>query len=301
MLMIKFIKRNKIISAFGAIAVLISVSYAITYNMPDYFGIESWYSLFNNISISYIAALIFYVLQVYKPECENSVKAYESLEPLFLDLIEFIEVTIACCRKYVSIKEDSIVIDWSNKEEKVIYFVPTVEGKEKSGHRPAIRKSASDIGAVGAIYKAKIKEIKERIGFRECDHDILNALSKLESSDFFKNTVPAALMLEGSFVKFSNFQSYVNAFETIKDDFKKCCGIACEYTIRDAEDMEIAISEAIFGGKALQAKTVDEFNEIAVRQLLKQKLQPCISDKEQLDALISKTLPVFFNAAKGIS
>ena len=59
-LMIKFIKRNKIISAFGAIAVLISVSYAITYNMPDYFGIESWYSLFNNISISYIALYLSY-------------------------------------------------------------------------------------------------------------------------------------------------------------------------------------------------------------------------------------------------
>ena len=42
-LMIKLIKRNKIISVFGAISILISVSYAITYNMPDYFGIESWY------------------------------------------------------------------------------------------------------------------------------------------------------------------------------------------------------------------------------------------------------------------
>ena len=50
----------------GLVSILITVSYAITYNMPDYFGIESWYSLFNNISISYIAALIFYVLQVYK-------------------------------------------------------------------------------------------------------------------------------------------------------------------------------------------------------------------------------------------
>ena len=69
--------------------------------MPDYLGIESWYSLLNNISISYIAALIFYVLQVYKPECENSKKAYMTLEPLFLELIQFIEVTIACCRKYI--------------------------------------------------------------------------------------------------------------------------------------------------------------------------------------------------------
>ena len=90
----KFLKRNFIISIFGFISVLITASYAITYNMPDYFGIESWYSLFNNISISYIAALIFYVLQVYKPECEKSRKAQAALTPLFLDLIQFIEIAI---------------------------------------------------------------------------------------------------------------------------------------------------------------------------------------------------------------
>lgn len=297
--MIKFIKRNKIISVFGAISILISVSYAITYNMPDCFGIESWYSLFNNISISYIAALIFYVLQVYKPECENSEKAQKILKPLFSDLIEFIEVTIACCRKYVSTKEDSIVIDWSDKKEKIIYFVPIIESAEDTGHRPAIRKSASDIRALGDIYRAKITEIKERIGFRECDPDILNALSKLESSDFLKTTVPAALMLEGTFVKFSSFQSCVDEFEATKDDFKKCCGITYKYEIRDAEDMEIATSEAIFWRKALQAKTVDEFNETVVKEFLRQKLKPFVSDEKQLDTLIANALPAFFDAAKG--
>ena len=79
----KFVNRNKMICVFFAISSLIVVSYALTYNMPDYFGIEGWYSLLNNISISYIAAFIFYIFQVYKPECDNSRRAKIVLDPLF--------------------------------------------------------------------------------------------------------------------------------------------------------------------------------------------------------------------------
>jgi len=45
---------------FAFISNLVVISYTITYNTPDYFGIEGWYSLLNNISISYIAAFIFF-------------------------------------------------------------------------------------------------------------------------------------------------------------------------------------------------------------------------------------------------
>lgn len=90
--------------------------------MPDYFGIEGWYSFFNNVSISYIAALIFYVLQVYIPECHKSQRAQKVLEPLFADLIKFMEVTIACCRRFVSVDEkDKLTIDWGDKDKK--YFI----------------------------------------------------------------------------------------------------------------------------------------------------------------------------------
>lgn len=54
---------NKEISIIGIICILISVSYMITYNMPDYFGIEPFYSWLNNLAISYIAALIFFIVK----------------------------------------------------------------------------------------------------------------------------------------------------------------------------------------------------------------------------------------------
>ena len=67
----KFYKKNRKISQIGILALVISGSYVLTYNMPDYFGIEPIYSFLNNVSISYIAALIFFVVQVYIPEEEN--------------------------------------------------------------------------------------------------------------------------------------------------------------------------------------------------------------------------------------
>lgn len=287
----KFVKRNTIICVFAFISIAIVVSYAITYNMQDYFGIEGWYSLFNNISISYIAAFIFYILQVYKPECDNGKQAKTILDPLFLDLVKFIEVTIACCRKYVSINEsEKIVIDWDNKNEKIIYFVPIKRGINE-GHRPAIRKSSKDISQLEEVYKQKIKEIKDRIVFKECDSDIISALSELEATDFYKSIISTAIVLEGTFVKFSHFHKKVDEFERIKDKFKKCCGIDCIYDIKSAETMEIAVSEAIIYKGALQVPSTDEFNDISFKEYMKLQLKPLIEDEVELNKTIDELFP----------
>lgn len=259
--------------------------------MPDYLGIENWYSLLNNISISYIAALIFYVLQVYKPECDNSKKAQVILEPLFLDLIKFIEITIACCRKYVFIDEnDKIEIKWWDKEQKILYFVPIITGSNDHSNNSAIRKSVAELKQIDSIYKSKIREIKERIDFRDCDPDILSVLSKLEATDFFRNTVIAALMFDRSIVKFSGFQHSVDQFEIIKDEFKKCCGITHKYDVRDAEDMEMALNEAVFSKNALRVGSIDKFNETLYREFLKKKLNPLVADKKELDQLVDSAM-----------
>lgn len=256
--------------------------------MPDYFGIENWYSLFNNISISYIAALIFYVLQVYKPECDNSKRALMILKPLFIDLIKFMEITIACCRKYVSIDEKGkIIIDWWDKEQKVLYFVPIINGSNDHSNKTAIKKSVTELKQIDNIYKSKIKE---RIDFRDCSPDILNVFSKLEVTDFFRNTIIATLMFDRSIVAFPGFQNSVEQFEIIKDEFKRYCGITCKYDVRDAEEMEMALNETIFYKNALQVGTIDKFNETLYREFLKKKLDPLVADKEQLNQLVDITM-----------
>lgn len=294
--MIKFLKRNTIISIFAVVSFVIVFSYALTYNQPDYFGIEGWYSLFNNLSISYIAAFFFYILQVYLPECENSKEAQIILEPLFLDLIKFIEVTISCCRKYVYVNEDGIItIDWHNKDKKILYFVPVMK-ESNEGHRPAIRKSEIEIRELDNIFKTKIREIKERIDFRSCDPDVLSVLSKLEATDFFKTTINVALMFEGTFVKFPGFQNQVNVFEILKDEFKKSCGITCEFEVREAEKLEIATCEAIYYKNALSATSIDKFNEITYKEYLKIQLEPLIENEEQLNKIIDEILGKVFES-----
>ena len=285
--MIVFIKKNKIISFFAFVSIIIVISYAITYSMPDYYGIEGWYSLFNNIAISYIAAVFFYVLQVYLPECQNQKKAQMILKPVFIDLVEFLEYTIACCRKFVVTQDDGkIYINWTNKNDKSLYFIP-IKG-EVNIHRPAVKKTETDIKNLNDIFKTKIKCIKEKIDFRMCDQSISNALSKIEMSDFYSSTIITALMFESTFIAFPKFQESVNEFEILVDEFKQCCGITDKYDIRNAETIEIASYEAIVEKKALQASTIDEFNEISYREYLKMELEPLIKDEEELNKIINQ-------------
>lgn len=290
-IMKKFIKRNRIIVIFGFIALGICVSYAFTYNMPDYLGIEGWYSFLNNVSISYIAALIFYVLQVYKPMCENSRKSLLKMETAFSDLIKFIEIAIACCRNFVRIEENgTISICWTDKDKKILYFIPELQESNEVVHRPAIRKSMDDLLKIDKDYQSKIITIKERIDFKECDPDVLEILSKLEVTDFFKSTLMVILLCENTFITFQDFEKKVNELEKIKDEFKTCCGILNKYSVRNAEDMEIAATEAIYSRKALQSKTIDEFNESSYREFLKIKLKPFFKEEKQLNIQIENIL-----------
>ena len=76
----------------------------------------------------------------------------------------------------------------------------------------------------------------------------------------------------------------------IKDEFKACCGITCKYEVRNAEEIEIAACEAIFYRNALQAKSVDEFNETTYREFLRLKLKPLIADEGELNQLVDTVL-----------
>ena len=63
-----------------------------------------------------------------------------------------------------------------------------------------------------------------------------------------------------------------------------------KYSVRNAEDMEIAATEAIYSRKALQSKTIDEFNESSYREFLKIKLKPFFKEEKQLNIQIENIL-----------
>ena len=75
-------------------------------------------------------------------------------------------------------------------------------------------------------------------------------------------------MFEGTFITFPDFQKQVDKFETLKNEFKRCCGITCEYRVRNAENIEIAASDAIFYKKAWKPTAVEDFTELHFRKIL---------------------------------
>lgn len=98
----------------------------ITYNMPDYFGIEPFYSWLNNLAISYIAALIFFIVQVYIPEERNEKKCMEILKNNFADLTRFVDITIWVCEKYITVKEKGAELHWNGDNEKYTLNISNV-------------------------------------------------------------------------------------------------------------------------------------------------------------------------------
>lgn len=277
-----FIQKHKLLSIFGGIAVAIVLSYAITYNMPDYFGIEGWYSLANNISISYIAALIFYVFQVYKPKLDNSKKASVTLKPVFLELTKFIEVTIECCRKYVKIEDSGkINISWSDPDEKAIYFAVGNSNEERITGRPPKRKTEKELLQINQLYKEKINSIKNRIDFNYCDEEIITLLSELESTEFYSTDIPMILIYDGGFYKFPTFNEKIKELEALKDRFKKSCEIEERFVIREADTIERAAFKAIAYDDALKSPTTEIFGEKVIKEYCNQVLATKIPDKNE--------------------
>ena len=57
----KSISKDTVIFIIGIVALLIIITYAAIFYMPDYFHIEGWFSMLTNIAISYVAAVFFYL------------------------------------------------------------------------------------------------------------------------------------------------------------------------------------------------------------------------------------------------
>ena len=177
-----FYKKNKAISNLGIIMLIISFSYAITYNMPDILGIEAYYSLLNNICISYVAALIFYVFQVYIPEKQNNNKFMEIMTNKFFDFIKLNEIILLLCDKHIIINEKGAIISWNGDGEKIYLKVKTSTDPKSS---ELIYYTKQQLLDMKKEYSRKLNEIKESTLINYCDSEILEKLSEIEKQDFY--------------------------------------------------------------------------------------------------------------------
>ncbi len=71
--MVKFFKKNILISIILVFAIFIVISYIITKDMPELFRYaEDIYNVLFQLSIGYIISFVFYVLQVYIPNVKQT-------------------------------------------------------------------------------------------------------------------------------------------------------------------------------------------------------------------------------------
>lgn len=268
---IKFYKKNKAISNIGVIALVISLSYAITYNMPDYFGIESYYSLVNNICISYIAALIFFVVQVYIPEDRNQKKCMEILKNKFADITKFDEIAVLLCEKHISMNEKGATINWNGDGEK-IYL--KVKASDKSNGSELIKYTKNELLNWKNAFNEKLKVINESAVINYCDYEVLEKLSEIEKQDFFT--------LFSNIIRFSNSdigiqgaEDSIKRFKEINEELKQMCSISEHYQLMDVSIDDRIRMNAIFRNFTNNTFSIRAFN----REFIKAKIEEELRNK----------------------
>ncbi len=229
----QFLKKYTCISAIGFIALAISVSYIIySCKISNHICIESIYSFLNNLSISYIAALIFFIVQVYIPEKNDNKKLMQILNNSFVDLIEFVDSIILLTEKYFEIGTKGTKILWNDSTK--ILFVKY--SKNNSSNLRLFSKE--ELINQEKVFSKKVYKIKKLPLINHCDYDILLKLSEIEKNDFFQD-LNQVVEYANSDITFNKFIAERNRMKTLLDEFRKLCNISkCNLSIEYMNDKE---------------------------------------------------------------
>ena len=258
----KFYRKNKEISKIGIVAFIISCSYMATYNMPDYFGIEPFYSWLNNLAISYIAALIFFVVQVYIPEERNEKKCMEVLKNNFVDLTRFIDLTILVCEKYITVKEKGVELHWNGDNEK-IYFKYIKCGEPKTHNNRSYTKT--EIFNLNKVFHEKINQIKNSSLINYCNYDILEKISELEKDKLYETLIILIKFAETE-VGFQGFVSNIGELRSLNKDLKVLCSIYDEYQLVEMNENDKIFADLPRKDLAKELVSIERFDKNIIKK-----------------------------------
>lgn len=260
----RFYNKNKIICRIGFVAGLICVSYILTYRMNDYLGIEPIYSFMNNISISYLAALIFYVVQVYIPDEDNQKKSLEILKPKFIKLVEFIEVNTLVCQKYIEVPVKGANIKWTDGTEKIYFKHRKKDGK--ASYTIACY-TIQDLISLNARLNQLLDDIRNATVFKYCDYDIAKKMTEIDEAKGF-GSMSILVQLSNTDVNLSSIKEGWDKLRDAIGYIKEICGIDWEYEIEDIEPGDRAVADLTKGNVTANLKNIDDLN----KKILKEKI-----------------------------
>lgn len=97
-----FAKRNRVLFILLIVAVSITLSYYISYDIPELIsGIEKWYKLFSDLSIGVIINFIFYVFQVCIPRREEEKATLRIIDPDLTKICQGIQEILLVAQTYL--------------------------------------------------------------------------------------------------------------------------------------------------------------------------------------------------------
>lgn len=262
-----FYKKNKAISNLGIIMLIISFSYAITYNMPDILGIEAYYSLLNNICISYVAALIFYVFQVYIPEKRNNNKFMEIMKNKFFDFIKLNEIILLLCDKHIIINEKGAIISWNGDGEKIYLKVKTSTDPNSS---ELIYYTKQQLLDMKKEYSRKLNEIKESTLINYCDSEILEKLSEIEKQDFY-TTFANIIRFANSDIGFRDARDSINYFKKLNEELKQLCSVSTIRYLEEVSKEDIQQTDAIYNCLRSNTLKIKVYNREVLKANIKEQ------------------------------
>ena len=269
-----FFNRYKIISILGIVTIAICVSYCITYRMPDYFGIEAWYSLLNNISISYIAALIFFIFQVHIPLINGEQNAIEAIRPDMNDLEKMLSLTRVCLSHYVRYRDNGGAdLKWDETSpQKMIYF----KYGDSRGKLSSLKSlSEFEIKCISSLYLKKLSNIKNSVYAKYFSEELIGLLNDMEKTKAFEN-VTITLAFAGSFLNMKSMEKD-EASEQLINRIRAMFSIKTDWAIGKLDEFEKVAADA--PRNIGQYKSVDEMNANALEKYIRKTLSPQLKEK----------------------
>lgn len=190
----------------------------------------SFLNVFTNISISYIAAMIFYYFQTIISNKKYKEIAYQVLNPSFFKLIEMIEVTIKFVDKYIDFNNNGIKINWNgDNDEKAIYFQYTNGVNEilipRKIKKESILKSQLD-------FRNLVNDIRISNFYKYLDNELIILIEKIFTIDLFYD-VAILFNSEESVSDLNYLKQKIMKYSCNVEELKNLTKIHCFYKIID--------------------------------------------------------------------
>ena len=276
----KSISKDTVIFIIGIIALLIIIAYAATFYMPDYFHIEGWFSMLTNIAISYVAAVFFYLFQVYLPEKRKAKLAIEAIKSMLYDMQKKLIITALVMEKYFFIENNHLIISWNGRNEEVIYFGYSVKGNNGKENATPCSYSKDDFQNLKRTFTDIINKIKQSVYAPYFTDDLLKLLSDLELTGVFDS-----LQI---YMRFYNSDIGINSVEKdIKDmrGFADRIGVytesKCDLVLTEADALSRGIAKAMKNPQML--RSLDGLNAEISKEVVRDDV-----DKKVKEGIISE-------------